>query len=419
MNIEFICYADRFTQKTETGDTMNRLTIYRDNNTDTTLISNRFIDEYMKDANDAQLKVYLYLLRLFSANLSTSVSDIADQFNHTEKDVIRALKYWEKNKLLSLDYNDARNLVGIHLKDLTDSSQDKKQPAEIVPLTPVLISNESVAPKNSDSTKAVSKTEVDDTIAENSMTDDSSQNNSLRNDSSTIDSSEEMGKPRFVKPTYSLDQIKNFSLNNEISELIFIAEQYIGKTISSNDMKCIIFFKDVLGFSTDLIDYLIQYCVDRDKKDFRYIESVAISWAEQNITTPKQAAAITKKYDKTVYTIMRALGKQSSPSTRELDYIKKWTKTYCFTNDIIIEACDKTVMSTDSHRFEYADSILANWYKAGFHTKADIKNADKNYQENRPAATASAAAKTSTNKFNQFSQRSYDYEALEKEILSN
>ena len=133
MNIEFICYADRFTQKTETGDTMNRLTIYRDNNTDTTLISNRFIDEYMKDANDAQLKVYLYLLRLFSANLSTSVSDIADQFNHTEKDVIRALKDWEKNKLLSLDYNDARNLVGIHLKDLTDSSQDKKQPAEIVP----------------------------------------------------------------------------------------------------------------------------------------------------------------------------------------------------------------------------------------------------------------------------------------------
>ena len=56
----------------------------------------RFIDEYMKDANDAQLKVYLYLLRMMSANLATSVSEIADKFNHTEKDVIRALKYWEK-----------------------------------------------------------------------------------------------------------------------------------------------------------------------------------------------------------------------------------------------------------------------------------------------------------------------------------
>lgn len=50
----------------------------------------------MKDANDAQIKVYLYLLRMMTAGLTTSVSDIADKFNHTEKDVLRALKYWEK-----------------------------------------------------------------------------------------------------------------------------------------------------------------------------------------------------------------------------------------------------------------------------------------------------------------------------------
>mgnify|MGYP000110404848 FL=1 len=63
---------------------------------DVTVVSNFFIDEYMKDANDAQIKVYLYLLRMMTAGLTTSVSDIADKFNHTEKDVLRALKYWEK-----------------------------------------------------------------------------------------------------------------------------------------------------------------------------------------------------------------------------------------------------------------------------------------------------------------------------------
>ena len=84
---------------------MARLTIYKDNYVDSTVVSNRFIDEYMKDANDAQLKIYLYLIRMLNANQATSVSDIADKFNHTEKDVIRALKYWEKNKLLKLDYD--------------------------------------------------------------------------------------------------------------------------------------------------------------------------------------------------------------------------------------------------------------------------------------------------------------------------
>ena len=84
---------------------MSRFTIYQDNYADTTIVSNLFIDEYMKDANDAQIKIYLYLLRMMSAHKATSVSDIADKFNHTEKDVMRALKYWEKNNLLALEYN--------------------------------------------------------------------------------------------------------------------------------------------------------------------------------------------------------------------------------------------------------------------------------------------------------------------------
>ena len=64
---------------------MGHLTIYQDNYTNSTVISNRFIDEYMNAANDAQLKIYLYLIRMVSARLSTSISDIADKFNYTEK----------------------------------------------------------------------------------------------------------------------------------------------------------------------------------------------------------------------------------------------------------------------------------------------------------------------------------------------
>ncbi len=46
---------------------------------------------------------------------------------------------------------------------------------------------------------------------------------------------------------------------------------------------------DNLHFSFDLIDYLIQYCVGRGKRDFRYIEKVAVSWAEKGITTVRDA----------------------------------------------------------------------------------------------------------------------------------
>lgn len=347
---------------------MARLTIYKDNYVDSTVVSNRFIDEYMIDANDAQLKIYLYLIRMLNANQATSVSDIADKFNHTEKDVNRALKYWEKKQLLDLDYDADKNLVGIHLRDLSDNGTSPVTPAPVVqaPVTRTVISEFTPAPS-------------------------------------------------FEKPSYSPDQLREFKNREQTSQLLFIAESYIGKPLTPSEIKSILFFTDVLHFSDDLIDYLLQYCVDRGKKDFKYIEKVAINWAEEGITTPKQAHKFSSKYDKNVYSIMNELGKNGAPTPKEMEFISRWTKEYGFSTDIILEACERTVMATDRHRFEYAESILSNWKRENVHHKADIRRIDDMYQKRRSTPKPVA----SNNKFNQFTQNQYDFDALEKELLSN
>lgn len=357
---------------------MGHIKIYQENLTDVTVISNLFIDNYMKDANDAQLKVYLYLLRRLNAGLSTSISDIADQFNHTEKDVLRALKYWEKMRLLSLEYDDSKNLTGILLLNI-----DKSSCEDTVPLAPVVM----LPAKPQISTQR-------------------------------IDAAPQ--KQEFTKPSYSLDQLKEFKDNEETSQLLFVAEQYIGKPLSPSEIKTILFFSDRLGFSEDLIDHLIQYCVDKGKKDFRYIEKVAISWAQEGITTPVQAAKFASKYDKTVYDVMKALGKSGTPTSAEADYALKWAREYGFTPDIVLEACHRTVMATDKHRFEYADSILTSWYKKKVHHKADIKELDEAYTRNRSISQKPSVKSAAPNgQFNQFMHTDYDFDALEREILSN
>ena len=354
---------------------MSHFKIYQDNHADVTVVSNLFIDEYMKDANDAQLKIYLYLLRMMSAGMPTSVSDMADKFNHTEKDVLRALKYWEKCRLLSLEYDDAKALSGIHLLDI--SARPGRESISLAPVVPL-----------------PAKTTV-----------------------SAVPAASE--KPDFSKPVYSLDQLKEFKNNEETAQILFVAEQYIGRPLSPSEIKTIFFFTDKLKFSEDLIDYLLQYCVDKGKKDFRYIEKVAISWAEEEITTPKQAAKFARKYDKTVYDIMKALGKSTAPTKAEADFAIKWIKEYGFTQDIIIEACTRTVMATDSHRFEYADRILSSWHKNQVHHKSDIKALDDAYAQSKATTARTASPPSAAKAFNQFPQRSYDFEALEKEILSN
>ena len=67
-----------------------------------TTIPNIFLDRYMPSANGEFVKVYLCLLRMYAnpAGRSSTLTDIADLLNHTESDIIRAIKYWEKAGLL-------------------------------------------------------------------------------------------------------------------------------------------------------------------------------------------------------------------------------------------------------------------------------------------------------------------------------
>ena len=394
---------------------MNRINIYRNTPKEQTVISNYFIDEFMQDANDAQLKIYLFLIRMMSANLPTSVADIADKFNYTEKDVLRSLMYWESRQLLSLEFDAAHNLSGIQVLSL-DNPYEMQQTAPRI--TPVL---SFIRPASA--LTGMQPGQVAGMVAPTAMPVGSGISNQPIGTNefpmtSSIAEYPVEQAPTFEKPSYSMDDLKAFKGNEEAQQILFVTEQYIGRQLTRNDMETILFLYDRLGFSADLIDYLVQHCVERGKRDFRYIEKVALSWAEQGIATPKQAQLASKKYDKNVYTIMKALGKNAAPAPKELEYINKWTNEYGFLLDVIQEACDKTVITTDTHRFAYADGILSKWYRAGVHHKADIAAVDASFQKANNTYNAPKANNTN-NKFNQFTQNTYDFAQLEQNILSN
>lgn len=469
---------------------MANLAIYKDDYIEFTAISNYFIDNYMKDANDAQLKVYLYLVRMVHANMAFGVSDIADKFNHTEKDILRALRYWEKQNLLSLEFDAGKNLTAIHLRGLgsgmncgittaggnnmagnfalpaggaiagasaasagngtaanataTGSHGGGNNPvaADIAIGNPMAMGDDALSNPITMGVDALGNplTMGSDTLGNpaaaeggNAVTFCQQRQLSLTDTKSAMEhmtgsspggagweAALEEPDP-YAKPAYSADQLRSFKEQENTAQLLFVAQVYVGRTLTASDMKTILYLSDVLRFSDDLIDYLIQYCVDRGKKDFRYMEKVAVSWAQQGITTPKQAQKAALKYDKSVYAIMNELGKSSAPTNKELEYINRWTREYGFTPDIIFEACERTVMAVDKHRFEYAEGILSSWRKENVRHKADIKRVDEQHQKQKSAAANTAPRNSAavSNKFNQFKQNTYNFEELEKELLSN
>lgn len=355
---------------------MNSLTVSQDSHAGMTMLSNRFIDEYMADANDAQMKVYLYLLRLAGTGLSTGVSAIADHFNYTEKDICRALQYWDKKHVISLLYDDTGKLAGIRLENLDEKS------ASVISMPAF-----QTAPQ-----AAVVKTVLPAAAAP--------------------------VREKYDKSVITLDQVRAFKQQENTAELIFITEQYLGRPLSTENIRSIIFMTDVLHFSADLIDHLIQYCVDRGKKDFRYIEKVAISWAEAGVTTPEEASSHAVKYDRNIYTVMNALGRNGAPTKKEASYIQKWFEQDGFTEDIVLEACGRCCIATDKHRFEYTDGILQNWRENNVHTLQDVRDMDAAFQSKKKAARTVRPASTA-NSFHQFHQNQYDYDDLLQKVKIN
>lgn len=207
--------------------------------------------------------------------------------------------------------------------------------------------------------------------------------------------------------------------DSDLKELYFIAEQYMGKPLTVNDMKKINYFFDSLHFSADLIEYLIAYCVENGHRNLRYIESVALAWYDLGIQSVEEAKVNTSLYAKNCSSIQNALGiKGRALASSEVTLMKKWTDEYGFSLDIILEACNRTIQNTHEADFRYTDSILSSWASKGVHHLTDVSRLDLEYQKEKESKKRSSSRTVvSTNRFNNFESRSYDMNSLEQQLL--
>ena len=215
------------------------------------------------------------------------------------------------------------------------------------------------------------------------------------------------------------------SENEELKWVMHIVELYLNRPLKSMDMQLILYLYEELNFSPELIMFLYEYCVDKGKTSTSYIEAVALNWAEKNIDSEEKARAETEGFCEHFITVNKAFGLNRAPGQIERNFVEKWVKSFGFSDEIIAEACDRTLLRTGKPDFKYADKILETWYKQGVKNKKDIEKTDKEFKKNfkKPSENKKVTSikKPSTNKFNQFPQRNYtdkDYAELERKLLN-
>lgn len=219
----------------------------------------------------------------------------------------------------------------------------------------------------------------------------------------------------------NIQQYRSREGRKEFKELLFVAEQYLGKTLSSTEIDTITYFYDMLHMSAELIEYLIEYCVENGHKSMHYIKKVALSWNERNIRSVSEAKANTILYNKNCYSVLNAYGiKGRAPAASEIAYIRRWNEEYCFSLDIILEACNRTMNTIHQPNFEYTDTILKNWFEKKVHKREDIELLDMDFRrekESKKKPAVKPAVNAKSNKFNNFTGRSYDMDSLERRLV--
>ena len=374
---------------------MTKLTLTNYALGNTTVLENEFIDHHLVKANGEYVKVYLLLLRHMNRpDGMMSVSEMADILECTENDVRRALKYWKKQELLDYcEQTETGNAASIPVSAEKDN-------IAVVPTG--RIERSLSDPANTDYTVAIPACST----------------SSIAADLADL-------KPAASEaPNTNIQQYRSRNERKEFKELLFVAEQYLGKTLSSVDIDMITYFYDTLHMSAELIEYLIEYCVENGHKSMHYIQKVALSWNEQKIITVSEAKSSTVLYNKNCYSILNAYGiKGRAPAPSEIAYIRRWNDEYGFSLDLILEACNRTMNTIHQPNFEYTDTILKNWREKNVRHSKDIDALDANYMKEKErrkksaVKTAATSKSSKNNKFNNFSGRSYDMDSLERRLV--
>ena len=411
---------------------MTAINISSDIATSFTTVSDIFIDQYMPKANGEFVKVYLYLLRATGSGAGiATISEIADHFSNTEADIIRALNYWASEGILQVQTGADGQIIGINLCSLSVSGMQAAQSNIQSAVADNAAQNNLQNGVVNNATQNNLQNSVVNNAAQNISTAD------IRMQDSVVEKlkSQTTDKASSSQKEYTLDEIKEFRKNPDISELFFIIETYLKHTLSSTDTNMVLYWLDELHFSTDLVEYLVEYCITKGHSSLRYMNKVALGWADAGIKTVDQAKDDAAAHSQIYYSVMKALGITGRNLVdSEVSLINKWVGEYGFDIELVKAACSKTISAIQKPSFEYTDSILANWRKKDVHTLKDVEVLDANFakankasaigsSQGTNAANGSSKPKSnnssSKNKFNNFNQRNNDYDKLEKLFLNS
>lgn len=223
-----------------------------------------------------------------------------------------------------------------------------------------------------------------------------------------------------MRPSYTASEIDAAAeVNEQIDYMFKQAEKTLGRLLSTNDLELLYSFVDWLGLPVEVVTMLLNYAAKLGKTDKRYLETLAIDWAEREINTVDAVEIFMKEMEEIhsrEHEIRSVLGiYDRALSQTEKKYIKLWTEKK-ISSELISEAYERTVNSTGKLSFAYMNKILISWSDSNITTKEQIKEHEELFKiKNAPTKKKT----TKKSKFNNYTDTNKpDYSKIAEQLLN-
>ena len=208
--------------------------------------------------------------------------------------------------------------------------------------------------------------------------------------------------------------------DDDVMSATYLLEIYYNRPLGTGEFQTVLKWVKTYNMSVDLIQYLIEMCLKKEKNRIKYMDAIALNWFNSGIKNIEDA----KKYSEIRNNILFPIKKAMNINSRdlipyEIKTIEHWAKKYDFSVEIYEEACKRTVKKTGKPAFNYAEKILDVWKNAGVKYKSDIKKLDDEHNEYYERFKKNKLNQKK-NSFDKFEQRTYtdeQWKMLENKLL--
>ena len=189
-------------------------------------------------------------------------------------------------------------------------------------------------------------------------------------------------------PAYTTEETAKFlETNAGTAEIIDSCENIIGKIFTTAETNIVIGLLDHLSLSGEYVMLLFAHAAKIDKKSVRYVEKLALSFVDRDITRYTEFKAELSALELTEDTLkfirkLFGIGRRVF-TEKEKNMVKMWCVDFGFGNDIIEKAYEITANTTGGASLSYANKVLENWHNAELKTLDEIEKFSEEFNSKK------------------------------------